>query len=340
MCEHGLLEGFSMKTSRCATAGVIGLVIGLASTPAYAEESAHDKAVAAFQEGRKHIQAGNCDAAITKLRESLSYEPSIGARLSLADCTEATDPVGAWQLLKDAEAHAYVAHDDRLQVIEQRATAIEKKAPNIVVTIPPATMELAGFELRVDGALVDRYVYKTGVVVVKPGRHVVEASAPGRHWSDSVNVDASLPARVSVLLQQDPCASGASTSAPPPVVVAGDAPGSTRRTLGLTLAAVGLAGITSGVVFGIVTLDKKSAIDKACGGNAGECQARPGSVDPDRDAATTTATISTASFIAGGVALLGGAALYFTAPAVTTGQVKVTPAVARAGTGLGLEGSW
>lgn len=331
-----------MKQTRCAMALIIGLVTGLVTTRAHAEESAHDKAVAAFQEGRKHIEAGNCDAAITKLRESLSHEPSIGARLSLADCTEAADPVGAWGLLKDAAAHAYVAHDDRLQVIEQRAAALEKKSPNIVFTFAPGTMELPGLELRVDGVLVDRYVYKSGVVVVKAGRHAVEASAPGRRWSDTVDVDATLPARVNVMLQQEPCATGpgGAVAAPPPVVMTGDAPGSTRRMLGLTLAGVGVAGITSGIVFGIVTLSKKSSIDEACGGNAGNCQAPPGSVDGDRDAANTTATISTASFIAGGVALLGGAALYFTAPSATTGQVKVTPAVARAGTGLGLEGSW
>lgn len=331
-----------MKQTRCAIALASGLVIGLVSAPASAEESKHDKAVSSFQEGRRYIEQGNCDAAVTKLRESLAHEPSIGARLSLADCTEATDPVGAWSLLKDAAAHAYVAHDDRLQVIEQRAAALEKKSPNIVVTIPPQSMETAGFELRVDGVLIDRYVYKTGVVVVKPGRHLVEATAPGRRWSESVHVDGTIPARVTVLLQQESCASGATAGggAASTQVSVGEAPGSTRRTLGLALAGVGLAGITSGVVFGIVTLNKKSSIDEACGGNAGSCQAPPGSVDGDRDAASTTATISTASFIAGGVALLGGAALYFTAPSTTTGKVKVSPSVARAGAGLGLEGTW
>lgn len=329
-----------MKQTRWSVAVMTGLVIGLVPSPAKAEDSQHDKAVTAFQEGRKYIEQGNCDAAATKLRESIAHEPSIGARLSLADCIEASDPVGAWSLLKDAAAHAYVAHDDRLQVIEPRAVALEKKTPNIVLTISPGAMEAPGFELRVDGAYIDRYVYKGGVIAVKPGRHVIDASAPGRRWSETVNVDAALPARVTVLLQQESCALGSGNAVPSVVATNGDAPGSTRRTLGLTLAGVGIAGIASGVVFGVVTLNKKSSIDEACGGNAGSCQAPPGSVDGDRDAANTTATISTASFIAGGVALLGGAALYFTAPTATTGKVKVTPTVARAGTGLGFEGSW
>jgi len=330
-----------MNKTRCAVTFVSVFVTGLATTPAYADESEHDKAAASFQEGRKYIEAGNCDGAITKLRDSLAHEPSIGARLSLADCTEAADPVSAWTLLKEAAAQAFVTHDDRLPVIEQRAAALEKKTPTILVTFAPNTIEAPGFEMRVDGVLIDRYVYKGGVIVVKPGRHLMEATAPGRRWSDTINVDATLPARVSVMMQQEPCTSAAGGGAgTAPVPVAVDAPGSTRRTLGLTLAGVGIAGIATGAVFGIVTLSKKSSIDDACGGNAGSCTAPRGSVDGDRDAANTTATISTASFIAGGIALLGGAALYFTAPSATTGKVTVAPSVARAGTGLGLEGSW
>src|SRR5689334_20351410 len=98
-----------MMKYRAATALSIAAITGLVTTPARADESAHDKAVSAFQEGRRYIEGGNCDAAIPKLRESLAHEASIGARLSLADCTEASDPVGAWNLLKEAAAHAFVA---------------------------------------------------------------------------------------------------------------------------------------------------------------------------------------------------------------------------------------
>src|SRR5438093_11891416 len=102
---------------------------------ALADETAHDKAVAAFQEGRRYIEAGNCDGAITKLRESLAFEPSIGARLSLGECYEARDPLQAWRLFKDAANQAYINHDDRLTLAEQRAQALEKRVPTITVII-------------------------------------------------------------------------------------------------------------------------------------------------------------------------------------------------------------
>lgn len=321
------------------------------ATPAKADDSAHDKAAVAFQEGRKYIEAGNCDAAVTKLRESLSFEPSIGARLSLADCFEANDPLAAWHMLKDAANLAYINADDRLPLAETRAAALEKRLPTIHVSIPQATLEQPGFELRVDGELLDKFQYRTGIIATKPGKHVVEASAPLRHFAQQVDAGAGGSAQVSVRLERDTCAIAPASAAAPvaPVTVLAESPGSTRRTLGLALAGAGVAGLASGVVFGILTLDKKSKIADLCGGNAGDCRAAPGSVDPERQSATTTAAISTASFIAGGVAILGGGLLYFTAPSSSSmpsstrsarASIRVAPSVGIGNAGMGLEGTW
>jgi hypothetical protein len=333
------------------TRGLIAmvLVVGCWETPASADDSAHDKAVVAFQEGRRYIEAGNCDAAITKLRESLSFEPSVGARLSLADCYEASDPLSAWRMLKEAANLAYINADDRLPLAETRASALEKRLATIRITVPQATLEQPGFELRIDGELIDKFNYRNGVIATKPGKHIVEASAPLRHFAQQVNADTGGTAQVSVQLQRDTCATGTVSPAAPaaPITVMGESPGSTRRTLGLAIAGAGVAGLASGVVFGILTLNKKSKIDDICGGNPGDCKAPPGSVDPERSSATTTATISTASFIAGGVAVLGGGLLYFTAPSASSlpagtprASVRVAPRVGINNAGMGLEGTW
>jgi hypothetical protein len=328
------------------TRGVITsiMIVGCWTTPAFADDSAHDKAVSSFQEGRKYIEAGNCDAAVTKLRESLSYESSVGARLSLAECEEPNDPLGAWRVLKEAASLAFVNHDDRLALAETRAVSIERRLALIRVNIPQAVLDQPGFELRVDGELIDKFHYRTGVIATKPGKHVVEASAPLRHWSQPVVTEPGSGVNVNVQLERDACSMTAfAVGAAPPVapVSARDAAGSTRRTLGVALAGAGLAGLVSGVVFGIVTLNKKSKIEELCGGNAGNCNAPAGSVDPERESATTSATISTTSFIAGGAALVGGGLLYFTAPTgTTTGRIRVAPRVATTGGGMGLEGNW
>lgn len=331
-----------MKLTRAVITTIA--VVGCWATPARADDSAHDSAVAAFQEGRKYIEASNCDAAITKLRESLSYEPSVGARLSLAECYEPTDPLGSWRVLKEAANLAYINHDDRLTLVETRAAAIEKRLPTIRLNIPTAALEQPGFELRIDGELVDKFHYRSGIIATKPGKHVVEASAPLRHFSQLVVAEPGGTSRVDVQLERDTCAIApvSPSTLAPPVAVTHDAPGSRRRTLGLAIAGAGVAGLASGVVFGVLTLNKKSKIDELCGGNAGSCNAAPGSVDPERESAKTTATISTGSFVVGGLALVGGGLLYFTAPTgpSTTAQVRIAPRMASNGGGVGVEGTW
>lgn len=347
-----------MAVTATATAvGVLGAALAW-STPASADDSAHEKAVAAFQDGRKYIEQGNCDAAITKLRDSLSYEPSVGARLSLAECYEKTDPLAAWRVLREAANLAYVNHDERQHLAEKQAAALEKRLPTLRINVPPATLVEPGFELRIDGDIVDKFDYRAGVIATRPGKHVVEASAPQRHWTGQVVAEIGGTTQVNVVLERDRCATpasatggagGAAAAPAAPITLTRESPGSTRRTLGLTLAGVGIVGLASGVVFGIVTLNKKSKIEDLCGGSAGQCSAPPGSVDAERESASTSATISTVSFIAGGVALVGGGLLYFTAPdpstaasraARTTASVRLAPRASTTGGTMGLEGTW
>jgi hypothetical protein len=277
------------------------------------EPNVHDKAATAFLDARKLIEQGNCDAAVPKLRESLSYESSIGARLSIVDCLEPHDPLASWRMLKEASVLALMNHDDRLSVIEQRAALLQTHLATITFKLPLAS-EQPGFELRVDGDLIDRYVYRYGYAT-SAGRHVVEASSNGKRFAGAVNVDVGAQALVDVILKGDDC-----KTTPAPVLASAPTPapifdrGASRRTLGLALGGVGLASIANGVVFGLLTLDKKSTLESQCGGSIGTCNAPNRSLEPESEAARTTAAISTASFIIGGAALLGGVALYVTAP--------------------------
>jgi hypothetical protein len=94
-------------------------------------------------------------------------------------------------------------------------------------------------------------------------------------------------------------------------------------------------------VFGVLTLNKRSKIDELCGGSAASCNAPAGSVDAERESAKTTASISTASFLAGGLALVGGGLLYFTAPSASgAANVRIAPRVATNGGAVGVEGRW
>jgi hypothetical protein len=318
----------------------IGLFVAAMGIPATAAAddytSTHDKAAAAFVEARKLIDSGNCEAAVGKLRESLSYESSIGARLSIVDCIEQRDAVNAWRTLKDASVLALMNHDDRLAVLEQRAAVLQSRLAMITFKLPAAS-EQPGFELRLDGELVDRYLYRSGVGVAA-GRHIVEASSNGRRFTGIVNTEIGQSFPVDIVLQGEDCRKATITTAGLTTASSNSVydRGATRRALGLSLGGLGIASIASGVVFGILTLDKKSTLQGQCGGNVGTCGAPNRSLDSETEAAKTTAAISTVSFIVGGAALLGGAAIYLTAPS----PVRVAPSVGKNGGGGTLEASW
>jgi hypothetical protein len=337
--------------SRCgrfigATAFLLPVLF--ASSTARADAPNHDKAVVLFNEAGKLIDAGNCDAAIPKLRESLEAESSVGARLALATCFEPRDPIAAWRLLKDAAALARANHDtQRVAAAESLASVLEKKVPTFKVVIPDASLADPSFELKLDGHTLDHWYYASGVVAAPAGPHVLEAHAPGQKWVGVVTSDMANPGVARVVLEKESCA-GAPAVAPSapaaaPVVKMDDVEpkGAARRAVGLSLAGLGVGGVATGVVFGVLTLQKKNDIQKACGGSVTTCNAPMGSVDVDRQDAKTMGDISTVSFIVGGVALVSGAALYFTAPsAVTTGKVRVAPTVSKNDAGLMVVGAF
>jgi hypothetical protein len=127
---------------------------------------------------------------------------------------------------------------------------------------------------------------------------------------------------------------------PPPVVDRG----ATRRAVGLAIGGLGLATIANGVIFGLLTLDQKHSLQSQCGGTTSACTAPRGSLEPERESAKTEAAISTASFAIGGAMLLGGTAIYLTAPSANASApkqgVRFAPRAMRGGGGAFLEGAW
>jgi serine/threonine-protein kinase len=85
--------------------------------------------------------------------------------------------------------------------------------------------------------------------------------------------------------------------------------GSFQRNLGLGLAVVGLAGVGVGSFAGLTAITKNNRANDHCPNDA--CD--PDGLSLDRQA-NDWATVSTVSFIAGGVLLVGGAVLYILAP--------------------------
>jgi len=299
------------------TAASLAAVVAvlLLPSPARADDpTAHDQAIASFEAARVLIKGGDCAGAIPRLKESLAHEALIGAHLSLAECYQTTDPLAAWRELKEAEFLTYTRADDRTKIAHDRATALEPQLALLRVVVPPALLQTPGLEIKLDGIVLDRFYYEGGVIAVTPGAHTVDARTPGQRFAETTTASVGAKADILVVLTDAP--PEARPTAPPPPVVFGPSPG--RRTAGLVIGSVGLAGVVLGGVTGVVSLYYAGQAKTLCDNDLTAC---PGTQAARSDVknANVFAAVSDAGIFGGGALVVAGVVLYFTAPVVVLG---------------------
>jgi hypothetical protein len=323
----------ALRFPRILAAGVVAasLVASLAtSRTARAQSSPQDQAVAQslYDEAKKLMAASKWSDACPKLEESQRLDPTPVTEFYLADCYErAGRTASAWTTFLDLAAKEHgtggTKSAEREKVARDRARALEPKLTQLVVDVPAAA-RVAGLLVKRDGEAV-RDGQWGAPVAVDPGKHTIEASAPGKKaWSATQDVQgAGTTATVHVEALADapveaPPATAATVpatslpSTPPADATSGSSP---LRTVGLVVGGVGVAGLAVGTVFGVIALSKNSAANSGnCGGSLGgpnDCN--PTGVD-DRKSAVSAGNVSTVAFIAGGVLAAGGATLFLVAP--------------------------
>jgi hypothetical protein len=260
----------------------------MVALPAQADNKATAEAL--FSEGRTLATAGNCAEAIPKFQASQRLDPGVGTLLNLAECYEKVGrTASAWAEYREVISLARQAGSkDREELATQKSKALEPKLSRLAIKVAG---DAAGVTVTRDGEAVQ--AAELGVAIpVDPGKHVIEASAPGKKThSVTVEIGAEADSQVVEI----------------PELAAGEAgPGPGDEAKG----AKSIVGVAVGAVFG---LQAGSKWDDA----KSKCEDYPYDCGPDgvelADDAKSSATISTIGFIAGGVLLAGGAALYFTA---------------------------
>jgi hypothetical protein len=274
---------------------------------------AHERAVVAFEIARRHIDAGNCAAAVPFLEESLRHEPMVGTRFSLGDCAATHDPYAAWWHFRAAALLAFLRHDERFAAAQERAAALLPSLARIGVQVPLATLETPGFEILIDGKPVDRFHVAAGVVAAAPGEHLIEArDAKGRRFRRGVVTERSDAVLVRVVLEEPmtapPIPPPAPGAEPPPTTSS-----SSGRTVGLALGATGIGVMLVGGAFGLAAMQNGSELDRACNGDSTRCTGHATRIDPVLEAGDTNATVSTILLATGALLVAGGAYLFFTA---------------------------
>jgi hypothetical protein len=323
--------GVASRTAVCA----LIVALPLLARPALAQDADKATAQTLFDTARRDMDTGRFSAACPEFASSYKLDPAPGTLLNLAVCYEKNgQTASAWATFRDAATEAGRAGETaRVQMAREHAQALEPVLARVTVVVAAAA-RIDGLTVRRDGTAVPREAWGRGMPV-DPGRHVVEATAPGkRPWSATIDVAAAQQSSVQVVLADaasgEPPGPGGPSSALPPEQA--PAPrSSTQRTLAYVAGGVGVAGLAVGTVFGLFAMSGWSSAKTACGSGCADGS----SARTQGQQATSFGNVSTIGFVAGGVALAAGALLYFTSP-----KVQVTPTLAPSTAGLAVRTTW
>jgi hypothetical protein len=302
-----------------------------------------------FRKGAEDADAGRFAEGLEKFKRVAAVKETAAVRFNIASCEEALGKTGA--ALADFELAAReggqdAKADDVAKLAVQRADALRPRVPRLTV-VPPAHAP-DGMTVSLDGGKLTNATLAVGLPL-DPGRHVVDAVAPGRaSFHAELSLDAGEAKRVDLSLPLQGDFAAGSPAGGAPDANAGELPrrahGSSQVTWGwVTLVAGGALAVGSGV-FLLLHDNAVSTLNDGCPVPA-QCQA-----SPEQQASLNT-TASNArlyeglsiGLLAGGALAVGtGVVLLATAPNANakTPAVAVTAGAPNALAGLSLHASF
>lgn len=333
---------------------LLALLVAVALVaPAVFAQTDPAAAEALFREGLQLKKAGKLTEACPKLEESYKLDPQGGTLFLLADCLEQQGRVAsAWARFQEAADFARRANKkDKEEESKKRMAALEGKLPKLTVVVPAALANADGLEVRRDGLPLGKATWGTPLPV-DPGKHVVEATAKGKkRWRgevdvakgpgvSSVNVPELVdepssapppPATTAPAATTTGTAPAPSTSAAPPGGPGGSRLG-TPHYAGIGVAALGVGAVVLGFVFEGQSDKKVDDAAPHCPPVRAEgCDATGSQLYRD---ARSKHNLAVASWIGGGAAIVGGAALFFLVPRKTdAASVYLRPTIGGAEVG-------
>ncbi len=346
-----------MRRAPPVALGICVLVlILLAPTLAFAQSSQEKAdAEALFNAAKTALASGNLGDACPKFAESQKKDPAIGTALYLAECYERIGKMAsAWAQFRQAEDMANQRHDNRAPVAKARA---ERLSPSkLTIVLVAGVSETAGLEVKRDGEVISSALFGLASPI-DGGKHVIVATAPGRHtfeWSGDIPEQRG--AMTVTIPKLDPATSPIASNVTPTatVTVTPPLPTENPHPNPVELESHGLgggkiAGIVLGVA-GVVAIGVSSSLVLVAKGNYDGTSSPPfactsnGCPDQNgvdaRNSAKGLADLGTGLFIGGCVATVGGIVLFLVAPRPKPqmASLAVTPLVGAQGGGALLTG--
>jgi hypothetical protein len=278
---------------------------------ARAEATPAEKATAQalFDDARRLASAGQFAQACPKFEESLRLDRGIGTQFHLANCYEqAGRTASAWTtFIEVASAAKEAKQPERERVARERVAALEPKLSRLTVIVAARAPD--GLVVKRDGLVVGKAQWGTALPI-DPGAHTITAVAPAKKaWQKSIDVPGSGGAVTATVPELADEAEPPSRAPEPAPAHSSDRPrGEGQRRLGLVVAGIGVVGLTTSGVLGLLAKAKYNTADdcddRGCGSRSVEI----------RDSAFARGNVATIVFAIGAAATVGGAGLWLTAP--------------------------
>jgi hypothetical protein len=284
------------------------------TAPSWAQSGSSNAAAAEalFVEGRRLATAGNYAEACPKFEASQRLDPGLGTLLNLADCYEKVGKTAsAWAQYREAIPLARAAgSSEREKLATDCSKALESRLSTLTIRAMGGDSGDAALDVRRDGVSVDS-AQLSMAIPVDPGTHEVTASAPGRKpWSTKVDVGTNAAKVVVEIPQLEQAEAGAAAASTAPADQPSSSGSSAQRPIAIAVGAVGVVGLGLGTFFGLSASSSWKDAKAACSDYPYQCTQE--GLDK-QSSAHSKATISTAAFIVGGVALATGVVLFVTA---------------------------
>jgi hypothetical protein len=311
------------RTVAARARAMLAALLLLSAAPATTLGADKAGAEALFREGKALLAQGKVDEACAKLEASMQAEPAPGTLINLARChAQQGKTATAWAEYTEVATLAKRDGD------ATRASGARALADELAPTLSQLTIRVAqstpGLLIVRDGEPVASGSLGTPVPV-DPGRHTIEAKAPGRlRWSTSIAIGSKRSAQTVLvpMLDMDPTAAdtasgpaGGARSAPAPAVA------------GAILVALGGASLVAGGVLAGLAADSTATAED----DPALCPDKVCSVRGREEVthAERLANASTGTFVAGGVCVAAGVVVLILAYLPSERPEPVEPAAAR-----------
>jgi hypothetical protein len=326
-----VLRRTALVAAVVASCVVLDGSVARAQVPVSASSDPLAAARALFSEALQDEEAGRFAVALAKFEQVRAVRDTPSIEYRVATCHEGLgEPALAYGAYRAAVA---LGRDDprSADVSVVASTRLDALAKHLArVTLQTSTPRLAGLDVRIDDRPVT--VAMAEPIPLVPGRHVVDATAPG-----------AMPFRRAIVVAEGEQVSLAVDLAPGPVPVASvAAPGGHARTTAGWLALGGGVGlVAASAVLLVVRHDDIAALDRACPDGRCPAGADANALEATRTRALVEGPVSVACGVAGIAAAGVGVYLLVARHGSTAAaRIAVAPLVARGGAGLALSGAF